>query len=706
MSVTTLEPETAKEPSNILDRVDSVLAGEELKPAARALLLLRLCQQTQVLRPEAFERYLAQLEEQERWLPAEYRKEYYGLHSDGKESGKKPGAFVRGVLEEIEAACGDAASDPEAARAALVAAEERLRGRWYWPFGRRPAWIALVGAWAELDRKEAIARLHRIPDRAREVMLSLWQRETPLTPEEWELACLSSGAGTWSAARAVVELLDHEDTKLDLTPELAEAVGKQIEGQVFEPTTSDEPERITEDERKALGRYFRLVRMVLECQPQTAHRLMQSLLDKVVTTWRFSDCWTGRFSALRPLIDVWASLSALRPEGIEYLRKKMPGELRDFALAHWYAALPAEASRVREAMAQLLEDASDRDAALGWFLVELVRNDLGEEAHRLVTVDEVARPHADRVRRALICEAPELAARLVDPGELGTHPISRFLLQPSPKERAGHLRSVTANGAQPLPDYLWKQPSIWSAFEDSEPTEPGLRAYAATEGKDDLMALFKKDEAPERRFPVYLRLNGYGRYTHDEVDPRLLEALIAWDDEHPEEVDSVLRSSWKKFEPDTTVLFTDVLRQVAFKRCRTVFAAKPTALTGHFLNWIRMRLVSGQAEQNMGDGTIRTLQLPQAALFTWGLVAAQGVAQLSPGRCDRIIELGLEQYTPDEEMTREAAKLYASDKGLLHLRPPVKLEGSQETAWQLGVVDTSVRHIMLGLLVGAVAGRE
>jgi len=261
------------------------------------------------------------------------------------------------------------------------------------------------------------------------------------------------------------------------------------------------------------------------------------------------------------------------------------------------------------------------------------------------------------------------------------------------EEKVRFLRAETSNGSRSLPSYLWRQPSFASVLASLA----GGPAAAAALGESDLQRLFRRDENLDNQFADYLRLHGYGSHGYEDVDPHLLAALAAWDDEHPEEVKSLLSAMWNVFRPDEALLMIDFARNTIFTRCRNLFAAHPESLKQLFLDWLKQTLVDNSVQQQTGD-MIRTLQLPEKALFLWSLMAAQNIAEVSPKRCDEVLVLGLANYQVDDDLVKVAASAYASDKGLGALELPVKLQGrAQIEAWQAGVVEASKRHMLLAL---------
>jgi hypothetical protein len=231
---------------------------------------------------------------------------------------------------------------------------------------------------------------------------------------------------------------------------------------------------------------------------------------------------------------------------------------------------------------------------------------------------------------------------------------------------------------------VWKPPSPVDLFRDD-----GAGAAVG--------AWYTKDEAKETQFATFLRIHGYGRHLYEHLDPILLATLVVWDDAYPDEAGRVIRGMWESMRAEIkNNIRLDLIRNDILDRCEAVLGAHP-ATAKEFLAWVQRELVSQPVQERVGD-TVYTFQLKAQAPFLYGLLAARKVAGVSPKRCDAILEHVIATYSADDDLLASAAQLYAADKGLAALEPPVPLkQPAQLTAWQLGVVETSLPDLLAAL---------
>ena len=242
--------ETTKD---ILATVDSVLAGKELKDQPRALLLLNLGQLSLLFFPDKTEHYWTQLVPHQSKIPKELQANLEDLRSI-TESTAKSGAkgFAAEVIADVDAAKKLAASDAEEAKRRLRDCESRLQKR-HWPFGKTQAQIALVEAWAGIDRQYALQLLGTIPANVRDSLVRRMNRAKPLVAEEWKIVAGKAGMG--QAVQMAIKILD-DGQPLHLPREVLLQVGAQIRNSMQAFTTSQGEAELT----NAYTRYVKLVR--------------------------------------------------------------------------------------------------------------------------------------------------------------------------------------------------------------------------------------------------------------------------------------------------------------------------------------------------------------------------------------------------------------------------------------------------------------
>ncbi len=674
-----------------LSDIDATLDLSGLEDAPRALLLLKLCQATRALRPDAFPGFLDQLQAVAFALPLAERTAYEALVSvESSASGAEARGMAAALAPELAEAVARASTDRAGAIERIQACEARLLGRWWWPFGRGPAWLAIANAWASIDREAALDLLPKLAAAVRTSFVQKLHGERSLTEHEWAQA--REHLGERPLVGLVCELLDDGAEELTLPEPLVHDVAGSLH---------DEVQREAAETRKraaVLVRYKQLAQRVAETDPGLAEGLARSLFLQLAHAYRgvgSGGQFTRVFNVLRQVIILWAELDLQADGSADYIKSRCPGHLTAFALAQWHGMRPENDGQARLAYAELMSaTGSDREAE-AWFCVVLVRRGLGAAAMELARGSSAGHDLVQRLRRAWVaCDAPG-AREALEESDFEDDEIGRFLLMPTQQERVAWLKDATSRGSESLPRSFWRRPTITDLIADSE--------------HEALMSTYSKETDSSDQFGVYLRLHGYGHWSYESLDPLLLETLCSWADESPAEVDSLLGHMWKAMQPpDDSYLMLDLLRNVVFERCRTLFAARPERLFDLFIGWVKRKLVDGQVQiTDYTAGTIRTLSLSDEAPFLYALMAAEAVGKASPARCDAILVTAMRRFTCGDELVGAAASLYGSDKGLDALDTlPAGLSGDQREALQLAVVRNAARTLLLSMLLQGLQGDD
>lgn len=681
----------------ILATVDKALADPNLLDEPRAVLLLRLCQMARISRPALFQRYWAELQKISGKVPADQQEALASLQAAGPPSKEKKGSkLTQEVAAAVAVALEQATTDPQAARRTLEASEERLRKHW-WPAGKGPAWAALLQGWARLDRSKALQLLGQVPAPVQRGTLAQLNGLAPLTPEEWDLAC-ERGASA-SALSLIKELLDQEKPALRLGGKLVQQVGQSLLAEGHQVVAGQDEQQAEKRLDQATARYMRLFGCVLPESAEQAEALLEALFTTTATSDYYKEKWARRFGTIDSLVRFWVDIPQLREKGLAFISQKAPRHLRDLSLAQWYGSIPTSDAEAADAYATLLKACQDQEASEAWFLVRLVQRGMAESALNLARSSPHAAALRPRLRRACLVLGTSNLAALIPEEEVQGQPVDQFLYLSTAGERAGWLRQQTANGTRSLPTALWSEVSFSSLMRALQEVNTSGKLAMDDGGQQVNLGLHSKLVPPENQFRSYLKINGFGQYTSDVLDPHLLAAMVAWDDKYPNEVQSVLANMWNVMKPSPDMLRMDVLRNGIFERCYTVFAAHPTSLNELFVRWVKREMVDKSMQQQVGT-TIYTFSLNPMAPFLQCLLGAQKVAGCSAKRCDEIIAYAIRDYTANEGLIMAAADLYASDKGLPGLTPPAQLKNRGDLkAWQMGVIQASAKRLLLAMLL-------
>lgn len=659
--------------------IDAVLSEKSLQPSARALILLRVCQFAQGLKPEILDNYWTQLQQVNKHLPEKYKEPFKVLKAAIEPPKSKDAkGFAREIFNMIDKAFEPDIPNKDEAVKILRNCEIQLKKR-RWPFGKKQAWEALVKAWARVDRQAALKLLEKVSPEVQQGIIVNMNKSASLSEDEWEKAHLSPTRGVF----IIKDILDEDKPILDLPESLALDIGFHLVEDVnlLSPTEAEESK--TQSKRdKALKRYYKLVTIVSKKHPDTAFQLMENLFTKTLNTKRFKEAWPEHFTFLSEIIRLWASFPEMKDRTQEFLLNEKTGHFRDYLIAHWYAmtvVADEEAANALNLVKDLCEEKRDAES---WFLTTLVRRGAPQTALNLAQKLVRSETLLPRIRRAWMLTHRASASTAISAKDFSNDIIGQFLLLTSIKDQVEFLREKTERGKKSLPAEMWSQPNILKIFDQINNKEAMVQ-------DNSLMVLYSRNEKKENRFSHYVRMHGYAQYSHEQLDPILMTALVAWGEEHPVEVESLFKKMWDVMQPDDNLVLLDIVRNSIFKRCQTLFPALPKLYKKLFLDWIKKKLVDNSISRREGN-QIRTFSLKSFVLFLYCLIGAQNVMNISTKNCEELIQICLEHYTIEKDYLTTAASLYSTGKGLQALVPPSDhLSSSHLKDWQLGVVDSS-----------------
>lgn len=669
-----------------LGHIDAILSSEQLLPAARSLLLLRVCQLAQVIRPELAKHYWLQLKPLRGQLRAPHLPAYDDLcrSLDGSGSGSVQRAarvpFLAEILDTVESATSRARLAPDAAKAALDSACQRLRRLWWWSFGKAEVWHALVLAFAAVDRARAIALVGRAPGRVRVRLIVQLDAGKTLSQEEWAALLAADRKRT---AEAIQDLLKRDVSLDGLHGDAALAVGEVLLPKVHAAAPTSDAERVAAANREeALERYKKLVQWIGRNDPDVAEALMENLFLATAMTTLHAEKWLDRFTSLSHVVTFWATVPVDRDRTSAFLRSRCPQHLRDLAVTRWVAMFPSTQQEAEAAWARERPFLQDAAAAEAWFLVTLVARGLAREAMAMAQQSSASGDLVARVRRAVLCVLRDESAALISVEDVQDDLVGRFLRGPTMQDRVDLLRERTAGGRNLLPAELWAKTDGFGRSGKAQHVQPGW---------------YTKTQAAGQQFPEFLRLHAYGQYCYDDVDSLLLATLVAWDGEYPEETAGLVERMWSTVKPDDRELRLDLYRDTLFERCQRVLVALPGDYARVFVEWVKGKLVDSPLRQQQGN-MVYTLSLKAQTPFLYCLLGAQRLAKVSGSRCDEMIALAMDRYAGTEELVEWAAQLYSSDKGLAALSWPLPEKNRRHReAWQAGVVEASKQEILFAL---------
>jgi hypothetical protein len=674
----------------LLMESEAALKNTNLQQAPRALILLLTLGamlQRSTTTNEEIEQYWDQLKRVNSSLPDEFREEFNKLQNilePGKEKKKK--GFVAEALTQIATAEKTIPSNPDQAKEFLLQVEAQVRDR-SWPMGKGPVQVALVLAWASIDRSVALDHIKEVPKKKQAELVKDLNKNLTFTPEEW--AHLSTTLGEDQVHKIAWYTIGPDKTfclfSEAMLRGLAGIMAKWVKGRF--------------DVSEAIARLAWLM-VSSSMIPEDRASVYAELFTLMANSKFDATAWLEKFRLLRELITLGVKLSILNDKEMENLIGTVPQYLQAYSQAHHLASI-AKPETIESLYLDLKRKTSDDASALSWFLVWLVVRGYAQEALEMAQKSENHEELSQRVRRAWLCLDREGARHHLHAEDFVRDPVGEFLCQKTVEARADYLRHVTNGGTRPLPGPMWVVPRI-------EEVKKGLL------GRKVKPKLTFKEQAQEylQRTPLYsyvppsvqetdqftefLRVMGFGEYTYQTLDIEILEALLAWADTEPKLVHALLRRIWQEIQPDDFVLFSIPLSQAIFERCSTVLAADTSVLVDECAYWLLQEWVR-KGRQDKSSGRDATTKLSDSVPLGLCLAAASVVDRFSGPRRDEILIRALKRLDRNPDLITSAARLYSTDKPLFEFTPPLELKKKEMTPWQLGVVLCSFASLNLML---------
>ena len=703
-----------------LECAERIAEDKSIDKCVRALIVLRICTLLR-LQGKVDSEWTGRLRGLAKHLEPNDRATYESLGLGPEKQKRERGGFVANTVQRIEAARGLAEQDAARARNILLECEQDLAKKW-WHWGRAPAWSTLLQTWSVMDRTEALRRIRRLSGKQRPKALHIWNRQRPLTNEEWTLVEEAMGARSQASPEAGkapdVEAIDRlanahgpmlplltalffeEDAAVvhARLEHLLPIVGAAVDRMFLKDETG---KQVADERQKGLTVFVRVMAVVSETRPETALTVALWACRQASGNEVFDQDFSFAFRQFIPVLLQAMKIAQGKQDVLSRLLDVVPDAYADFVQVQWHALHAKDPDGARESYASLLANARDKVNAARLYLVRLCECDLAETALSLARESTESADLMPRVQRAWLCTDIASARGNVAQDDFPDDKVVQLLLLPDAQARGAFLRRLTEDGTKDLPDDLWTVPGLSEL----------MAAKAGTSETAGTGSVYGGFYAPvteaSKRFSEYVRLHSFGFLGNQTLDPLLLGGLVAWSEDCPDEVERLVRRMARKMQPDEELLTVDIVRSTAFTRCRAVLPAAPEQFLKHHVNWIKRTLVDDQLRIQVDANTVRVLSMPDRVLFPFALMGAENVAKFSFRLCEDIIARALKRYKTDAEFLPMAARLYASHAGLTKLDPPSPLP-LQKRDWQKGVVAAAVPLIASEIIgqPGAAAAAE
>lgn len=719
-------------PADILQNVDSWMEDSTLDPKARSFLLRSLAPFAVICDSPRTRRYLELFKAQQPTATDQYviGSEHARWLTE-PEPRYEAKDFVAEIVTQVQSAFLEAATQPDFVGRQLVEYEMRLRDTTLttakgpaWLAGgaigrfinraatavsvdKAAGWIALIKAWSVVDRSHALSLFKELPKDLRGSYVRHLNWHMALCEEEW--SALAQALGVKPVVECILDdLLGHPPVTLLLPPILVDGVGEHFGKELGSAKLRD-----SDWEQHSLVKVWK--QLLSFVGTQTDRSWQEPVLSflghlfaglqrnaELVTSARFT-----HLSYLLGVVEVAAALKWLSAETIEYMVSQpanpFPPNIiqirtapyRNIIRAACTAHMVAEDNS--EAIYAALLDATENDpVAQEWFLLTLVSIGRAEDALSLAEKSKSAHATTLNVRRAWLCIDPESARRMIKPSDMDGEIAGEFLAQQTLQDRVDYLQKLTHRGQHSLPGMLWAEPVAVPGLIEMLTFKPE-KAFAE---RNPLFVTLDSKAELKNTPAEYLRLKGYGHYHYESLDRVLLEALVAWGDESPEEVKSLLAHMLQAVLPvgmlSDMLLRSGGIRTFITGRCSTVLGADP-GIFSDFLMWLKTTLIDRVISWTEGS-TQYSVSMPSTVLLDLSINAAVALHELSPARRDRVLLQALETHQASETAIQAAAHLWNAGQTIPSLTPPVKLKDPDQLHnWQIGTIEYALPAIIAAL---------
>ena len=668
----------------LVNRANELLQSDQLRPKARALLLLKLYQVHTLLSSEKAEDYWKQLESLQQHLGNEDKAVLAELRSSVEEEEDPTKGFAGEKIAEIKAKLAEPGLTEEALRAFLEAKAKEVEKR-FWPGGKQAVWQYLVQTWKTFDRGQALALTAKLSRPKRLAQVRQMNQESPLTVEEWRR--FAGENSEKEAVRVIAAILEDPKVQLKIPDEFIVPVTASLSAQVFD---ASKLASTLEQIDKFLG---------MVANKDTAPKVFEAIKDAATTVANstgLAQQWPEKFNGVLHLAILGVKLNVITPESIKDFAQALPKYMVDYGFSTCYGLI-SDAGNLEANLAEVLKSVSKTKEAEAWFLVIATQRGNGEQAYRLAQESPRKEQLVPRICRAWLSNYPMDAAKHIKPEDIKDDFVAQTIFRTDKKERVAFLREMTQQGSQCLPGGMWvskaqeeEKKGFWgSLFSSGMTFDELIQEYLK---RNPLYVSYQRNTPEDQYFTEYLRFNGNGEYNYKNIDPITLESLILWAEEHPEEVKQELGLMWRAIEPEDDIIKLDFLRNAIFQRCTTVFAADPDFLNTGFISWLKKKLVDGSLVWQWGK-TQYTVRYPQTALATMCLQGAIATQKISPAHRDKLVEIALTAHPSNDGLGELGAQLYNSGKTPLDIELPWMTKTEVIDGWQMGIVKNAVPAI-------------
>ena len=340
----------------LVNRANELLQSEQLRPKAKALLLLKLYQVHSLLSPEKADVYWEQLQALQQHLGNEDKALLDEIRSLVEEEEDPTKGFAGEKIAQIKAKLAEPGLTEAALRAFLEKIAKEVEKR-FWPGGKQAVWQYLVQVWKTFDRGQALGLTAKLSRSKRLLQVRRMNQESPLTVEEWRR--FSEENSQKEAVRIIVAMLEDPKVKLTIPDETIVSVVSSLLIKLIDASklgsTLDQINKF----------------LVMVANENTASKVFEALkyaVNAVANSPSLAQQWPEKFNAVLNLVILGVKLNVISTENVSNFVQDLPKYMVDYGFSTCYALI-SDADNLQSNLSEVMKSVSKAEQAEAWFLV-------------------------------------------------------------------------------------------------------------------------------------------------------------------------------------------------------------------------------------------------------------------------------------------------------------------------------------------------
>jgi len=338
-------PETTRP---LIERANALIKSDQMRPKAKAFLLLKLSQIHALLSSDKAEDYWKQLQSQQRHLANEDKTLMESLRPMLVEEEDPTKGFAGDKIAEIKSKLNQPDLAEEELREFLEEKAEEVKKR-LWPAGKQAVWQQLIQVWNSIDRNQALALTAKLSHPKRQVQVRRMNREKPLSVDEWQSFTDENSKN--EAIKIITAMLDDPQPKLTIPRDYIVPI---VSGMVSKMTAAPQLKNTLDQ----INKFLTLV--AAEDSKTAVLEALKKAAKSLSNAQSLANQWPEKFNAVLNLAILGTKLGVINEVTTSGFTKNLPKHMVDFGLATCYG-LFTNADNLQTNFSEVMKSTSQKE---------------------------------------------------------------------------------------------------------------------------------------------------------------------------------------------------------------------------------------------------------------------------------------------------------------------------------------------------------